>query len=299
MNHKIRCKNPKTADSLFSIFQKGFHNGFLNIIDATYRRLTSDYNDITLASEVTAADRVCCLGQDIQRVNKGTVDNFWLPRHDFFNLMMLPLIVVVNSVYIYCAQKHTTMSTFCPFADWGGNIPYYVSFTIFFLYIVLDTCFILSKPLCVKSANVILAHHIVTLIAWCCPLLDSRLRMWCTVSLMVEVNTTFLTARRFFKFAVGSLKYYILEFCFFSTWIIFRLIMYPALVYFFFQILLEEYKVLYFNPTRTNANNSSLLFTFIYLLLLFLTGLNCKWSYDLFKATYERFNDPGLKIHSL
>ena len=180
----------------------------------------------------------------------------WVRRHDFANLFCLPIISIMDILYIL-------------FSD-GDDLFFWVLYITFFAYLILDIIWILVKPNSVGSPVFVLIHHLICAIAWPLQLLEPKFSYWISLALLVEINTFFITARRYYH------KYIILDIFFWITWILFRLIMYPYIIYNFISIY-QNYSIL----KETNINVALIpLFVFI-----FLTCLNFKWTFDLIKKT--------------
>lgn len=148
------------------------------------------------------------------------------------------------------------------------------------VYFVLDTIWLIIWPTSVASPFVIICHHILSAIGWYLPTLIPPIAPWVTACFLVEVNTFFLIAKRYFH-SNQSLRP-LLTICFHITWILFRVVMYPALVYFFTSVVLLQAKI-----HGTYAN----LYSFGMVLVLFLTGLNMKWTLELYFKTSPKTKD--------
>jgi hypothetical protein len=80
-----------------------------------------------------------------ERKRAGSVDETWHKLHDYFNLAMLPIIVLLNLRY-----------------ELSDNDEYFHVYNWTFLaYILLDAIWVLAVP-CVASPTTILMHHVVT-----------------------------------------------------------------------------------------------------------------------------------------
>eukprot|EP01040_Poterioochromonas_malhamensis_P001084 gene1084-1149_t len=178
----------------------------------------------------------------------GEIDELWHSRHDIFNLLVLPLVIGANCLYLFESY------------DW-----YWIQFWSFFLYILVDTLWLIIKPRSVVSPCAIIAHHIVCIIGWVLPALyDQIYADWVSYGLLVEVNTWFLIARRTWK----DVAFF--GFCFYLCWFTLRLIMYPVILYRFSKLIYEKG----FSEVHYTA--------FIqWVFMVALTSLNYKWTLDM------------------
>jgi hypothetical protein len=185
-----------------------------------------------------------------------TVDPYWFKRHDTFNLLCIPFIILSNLLFlIFPASDFYFWNEFC----------------CFIFYLVIDTFWLLIRPRSVPSPKVIILHHLVCLIGFTVPVisycqsvvvsitpftnqiflpfdlktenvplgahrqhLQFQYRYWISLPLLVEVNTWFFIARRNAK----EIKF--LSFFFYVTWIACRVILYPLLLWQFSVFLYEE-----------------------------------------------------------
>jgi hypothetical protein len=77
------------------------------------------------------------------------MDIVWLKRHDYWNLILLPPVVIANFIFLF---NSTNLLYF--------NIQFYT----FLLYIILDFIFISIIPSCVGDPKSIIYHHILCII---------------------------------------------------------------------------------------------------------------------------------------
>jgi hypothetical protein len=174
--------------------------------------------------------------------------------HDIFNLAALPLICGANILYLIL----------------GFDNLLEIQFYLFTLYLIFDTIWVLILPQSVASPSTITQHHLVVLLGWVIPhYSDPSLSRWCSLGLLVEINTFFLIGRRFFKRTV------IMQIFFYATWIILRVIIFPTILYSF---IIEYIEILAQNPQGTLLNTRF----FVLLVMIFLNILNFSWTWDLF-----------------
>ena len=184
-----------------------------------------------------------------------TVDSLWHNRHDWFNLIALPIIVLTNSLYLLSAP--------------GDEHYFWLQFWTFMIYLVVDLLWIISIPKSVAAPVIIIAHHIACIYGWSLPLYRSDLRKWCACAASVEVNTFFLILRR-----VLTRQSVVVDCLFCFSWIILRLILYPYLAFAYWNQYADE----------MIAMSSHTIVT-CFVLLLFLIYLNTKWTVDLANKT--------------
>ena len=170
-------------------------------------------------------------------------------QHDLFNLISLFILNSLNLAHIL----HQ-----CPFIIfWATTMAYFIA----------DGLFVALVPFIVKSPRTIILHHLISGGLILIPLLYPAYH-WCmSYDMLVEINTWLLIARR--NVERPSL---ILESLFYITWVVFRLVLYPFLVYRFFIEWLEAVRV-------TGVWVSPLILA--PLLQVFLMGLNVQWTLEM------------------
>lgn len=127
------------------------------------------------------------------------VDAKWNLRHDYFNLVVLP-VVCVASVYYLGVDRSA----------------YSLQYHAFLWYTIVDTVWLSILPNSVASPVAIIAHHIVCLVGWNIPqLCELRYAELLSLGPLVEINTWLLIARRNFKDAR------VINILFYITWISF------------------------------------------------------------------------------
>lgn len=135
--------------------------------------------------------------------------------HDQVNLVLLPTLGVAA------------------IAGLAGVVdPWLVTFFLT-AYIVGDLIWIAVEPTCLPSLpKVIMAHHVVTLVLLSFPLRYPEFGLYTCLDGLAEVNTYFLIARRQYKqwATVCDVLYWV-------TFVPFRIILYPALLWPFWQSL--------------------------------------------------------------
>eukprot|EP00550_Attheya_septentrionalis_P007953 CAMPEP_0198293020 /NCGR_PEP_ID=MMETSP1449-20131203/14972_1 /TAXON_ID=420275 /ORGANISM="Attheya septentrionalis, Strain CCMP2084" /LENGTH=237 /DNA_ID=CAMNT_0043992419 /DNA_START=305 /DNA_END=1015 /DNA_ORIENTATION=+ len=159
--------------------------------------------------------------------------------HDFFNLIFLVPLVVLNVLNwnweILFDQKKESFSE-----AWTGEW-YDLFFQMTVYYFVADLIWVMVVPNCVKSPTTIVQHHVVTLIYLLVPYLEPEFQWVMGACMTVEANTWFLIARRVFNKQAFppwvidlppfiSIRVKLISICFYSTWILIRCIFYPYLM---------------------------------------------------------------------
>jgi hypothetical protein len=124
---------------------------------------------------------------------------------------------------------------------------------------------LILKPRAVGSPSTILLHHVISLLGWMIPLYDNNLMLITRLALLVEFNTWFNILKRYYKYDFIYNSFYV-------TWFIFRVLLYPILLY----MSLNGFYTYYF--IKGTIFNWSLP---VLLICLTLTFLNYKWSYQL------------------
>mmetsp|Transcript_8512 Transcript_8512/g.10768 ORF Transcript_8512/g.10768 Transcript_8512/m.10768 type:complete len:254 (-) Transcript_8512:2387-3148(-) len=120
--------------------------------------------------------------------------------HDFFNLIFLVPIVVLNALnwnwdqLIYGNNKQEL-----PFVHaWTGDY-----FDMFYwttvAYFAIDLIWVCVIPKCVKSSSTIIQHHFAVLLYIVIPYKIHEYRFLMGICMSVELNTWFLIARRVFN----------------------------------------------------------------------------------------------------
>jgi len=213
--------------------------------------------------------------------------------HDFFNLVVLVPVVVLNvmnwnwdlllnSPSFHNIQKAWTGDWFVPF------------FAVTALYFFVDLLWILLLPQCVKSPSTIIQHHLATMLYIIIPYTNEQYR-WCMGSCMiVEVNTWFLIARRVFNkqgfppwiidLSFVSIRVKLISIFFYLTWIGIRCILYPALMPSFYRIWVDH--------SAKVGSKWNLVMLCIPLHAIFCL-LNLKWSYDLLMSKLRYWRRKG------
>jgi len=209
--------------------------------------------------------------------------------HDFFNLIVLIPIVVLNVMnwnwdilFNYGKTKHIADA-------WTGEW-----FDLFFWttvsYFVADFVWVLLVPNCVKSPIVIVQHHVVTMLYLLIPFYYPQHR-WCMGACMsVEINTWFLIARRVFNkqgfppwiidLSFVSIRLKFISICFYVTWFSIRVFLYPLMLVYVTKLYFKESKRY---GTYVNIDMIPPILQSVFCIL------NLKWTFDLIASKMRYF----------
>lgn len=223
--------------------------------------------------------------------------NFARDVHDWFNLVALLPVVVINLLNFSCSDPY-----FCGVLSgavtlpglWTGQHWEMFWWTTFF-YFVVDLLFVTLLPNCVRSPKVIIYHHTATLLYIMVPKMQPKFAWFMGACMLVEVNTWFLIARRVFNklgeksFAAGvslrtSLRLAVVSVSFYVSWFAIRIFLYP---YLFVAIVQEWYQ--YWGETGTPLN-LVLICPFIQSVLI---CMNFKWTVDLIRSKLKGRSTAG------
>lgn len=212
-------------------------------------------------------------------------DDWARDSHDFFNLVMLIPIVVLNmmnwnwELLLSRTRKKPVEKA------WTGD--YFMElwyFTMF--YFAVDLLWVCIIPRCVKSPTTIIQHHIATIIYLLVPYLHPQCQWVMGACLSVEINTWFLIARRVMN-KLGlpswtiklpflySIRLKLISICFYITWVSIRCILYPILWIPIWKISVKEYR---------RIGSWMTLVSIITPIHTVFCALNAKWTYDLFRS---------------
>mmetsp|Transcript_19183 Transcript_19183/g.24180 ORF Transcript_19183/g.24180 Transcript_19183/m.24180 type:complete len:389 (+) Transcript_19183:156-1322(+) len=243
--------------------------------------------------------------------------------HDFFNLIILVPIVVLNVLnwdwekLLFGGRNRGTnsMNGGMGGGDLGNHnndlaeIPFSYAwtgeyYTLFFwstvAYFIIDLAWVCIIPKCVKSPSTIVQHHLAVLFYLILPHFTPRARFLMGVCMSVELNTWFLIARRVFnkqgfspwKLDIPyfvSVRVKLISILFYITWITIRCGIYPYLLY-----------VMIFTIHRSKEYQDILHIIKIGAMMQFIfVCLNAKWSLDLLNSKIRQWKKGnGTKIES-
>ena len=214
-------------------------------------------------------------------------DDFHRDIHDFFNLIVLVPVVMLNilnwnwDILLDFSNKDEHISD-----AWTGEW-FSLFWWVTLSYFIIDMVWVAWIPSCVKSPGTIIKHHIATLLYLMIPFLQPHLRWFMGACMSVEVNTWFLIARRMFNkqgfspwviqlpgtvSPVFSIRIKFISIFFYTTWVSIRCILYPFLLWHFGASYVQEFKA-----------NNPIWNWFIVVLPIhsMFCMLNIRWTYDL------------------
>lgn len=208
--------------------------------------------------------------------------------HDFFNLIVLLPVIILNAInWNWELLRNYSTWTINTLEDaWVGE--YSSMFYRFVVtYFFVDLFYVLLIPHCVKSPNTILIHHVLCLVYTLVPVFMPEFMYLMGLNMSVEANTWFLIARRVFNkqgltpwtltFQRHSIQIKVISICFYITWIVIRILLYPAIGFKLYgcygkaRALKRESKACY-------------IIAFAVVFQILLCVLNLKWTRDLIIA---------------
>lgn len=231
--------------------------------------------------------------------------------HDFFNLIVLVPIVVLNAlnwdwesmIQLNGDSRASTNGNgidVVPFVHaWTGEY-----FTMFFwstvAYFVSDLLWVSIVPKCVKSPSTIIQHHLAVLLYVIIPFKLPKLRFLMGVLMSVELNTWFLIARRVFNkqgFSpwtldipyLISVRVKLISVFFYISWITIRCVVYPYVLYLLAFPLLAS---------KNYVDEKHAIRVAVFLQTVFCI-LNAQWSLQLFNSKLKQWRkNEETKIES-
>jgi len=217
--------------------------------------------------------------------------------HDFFNLIVLIPIVVLNAMNWNWDILLDPYSKKSVQQAWTGE--WFEWFWLAtFLYFIIDLIWVMVLPTCVKSPGTIIKHHVATLLYIFLPYLLPHLQWAMGACMSVEANTWLLIARRVFNREgfqpwvislppLFSIRVKLISIFFYFTWITIRCILYPYLWVHFVDMYKEISK-----ETGSNVNYELI----VVLLHTVFCILNFKWSYDLLMSKIRYWRGQAKSI---
>jgi hypothetical protein len=167
--------------------------------------------------------------------------------HDMFNICALGGILILVCRYLHMnyssltnmidnSSQYSEVRIMNNENDDGCNLFVFIMRTLY-AYLIVDMFWVVLFPRCIPSSRFsIVMHHIVTMILITPPYMYIEFNSWSwltCVTLLVELNTLCLISRR----NISSKRYFykVANICFYLTWIVQRLIMFPTLTYFYYD----------------------------------------------------------------
>jgi hypothetical protein len=216
-------------------------------------------------------------------------DDWARDMHDFFNLISLVPVVVLNvlnwnwDILLDPHSKQTMQQAWT--GDWFPSF-----FAITIGYFVADLIWVWLVPSCVKSPGVILQHHIATLLYLTIPYIHPEVGWLMGACLSVEVNTWLLIARRVFnKQGIGpwiinvscvSIRIKLISILFYVTWIGIRCYIYPKIMTVLWSLWFTQWMKIGMGSFNTYFFPALVLHSVFCL-------LNLKWTFDLFMSKWR------------
>lgn len=199
-------------------------------------------------------------------------DDWAMESHDFFNLIALVPVVVLNilnwnwdiilgdmlfssssgSIKTTAITTTTTTTTTTTMQQaWTGEyFPLFYAVTIG--YFIADLIWVCLVPHCVKSPSVIIQHHVATLLYLIIPYVYPQDEWLMGACLTVEINTWLLIARRVFNkqgfgpwvinlnslgvTTIPHVRIKVISILFYITWFTIRCYIYPQIMYVLFTL---------------------------------------------------------------
>jgi hypothetical protein len=216
-------------------------------------------------------------------LSEAMVDQKWFYYHDVFNLIALPIVVVVYLMYLFDSSERY----------------FYFQHFLFLGYLIVDTIWLLIKPDSVASAASVLPHHAICIIGWNAHLIDTAYAKYNHLPLpgpkyarftasgaLVEINTFLLILRRNWRTNA------FIEFLFYATWVAVRCVYYP---YGLVGLYRDYFDMVFNKGSYINVQ--------LYIMCFFtpLNIMNLKWTIDLVKRNFlsKKKHDDDHKKHSL
>mmetsp|Transcript_45196 Transcript_45196/g.96158 ORF Transcript_45196/g.96158 Transcript_45196/m.96158 type:complete len:325 (+) Transcript_45196:349-1323(+) len=208
--------------------------------------------------------------------------------HDFFNLVSLVPVVVLNAMnwnwdVLLDPHGRSTVQE-----SWTGEwFPLFYAVTVG--YFTADLIWVVLVPQCVKSPGIIIQHHLATLLYLVLPYQFPELGWLMGACLSVEVNTWLLIARRVFNkqgfepyvinVSLFSIRIKLISILFYVTWFVIRCYIYPC-------ILMVVWTLWHAQWEETGVVFGSRYSVAIVLHSIFCL-LNFKWTFDLFMSKWR------------
>mmetsp|Transcript_106028 Transcript_106028/g.167438 ORF Transcript_106028/g.167438 Transcript_106028/m.167438 type:complete len:275 (+) Transcript_106028:58-882(+) len=188
--------------------------------------------------------------------------------HDLGNLLVLPILLTIDIFYLYESTSASWWFFFWTVAIYFGG----------------DLLWVLLIPNCVKSPLTIKVHHSISIFYLILPFSYPEFGHFLGYCMLVEFNTWFLIARRYWR---RSSK--ILSIGFYITWVTVRVGLFTYLMVHSFEAYLEKvFPQLDSDGSGTLTRKEIMrLRNWVHLMMLapmfqtMFCGLNWKWTYDL------------------
>lgn len=215
-----------------------------------------------------------------EKINERT-----MRAHDIFNLLVLPFIVILDIRFVMGGDM-----------DVPNNRRFWVFLWFTIGYIMIDMLWVIIFPKCVKSQATIIVHHAVTMLYMCIPMYNPVTRYAMAVCLSVEGNTWFLILRRNPLTKRSAVLKSVVKYCFYVSWYVIRIGLYPYMVYDVFGLFLAHTEGLKArgDPSWQRARYGGTYMAIPVIFQVILTLLNVHWTIQLVKSTLAGKVDKGL-----
>ena len=191
--------------------------------------------------------------------------------HDYYNIIALLVIVSYDIYYLSIATDFNLIGTSKLAQEQHVQYHFNIFFAIFAAYITIDTLWILAQPKCVLSNPLTLIYHHIGAAAFLViPYSIQQFQWHFALNLIVESNTLFLVLKR--HTVSNSLVNKFLNFLFYATWVLFRLVFYPIVSVFMF------YEYSRYTKEVGSWQNLMLLAPTLQVIL---TSMGYMWTYEL------------------
>eukprot|EP00581_Thalassiosira_minuscula_P016485 CAMPEP_0183718426 /NCGR_PEP_ID=MMETSP0737-20130205/11686_1 /TAXON_ID=385413 /ORGANISM="Thalassiosira miniscula, Strain CCMP1093" /LENGTH=289 /DNA_ID=CAMNT_0025947981 /DNA_START=674 /DNA_END=1544 /DNA_ORIENTATION=+ len=208
--------------------------------------------------------------------------------HDFFNLISLVPLVVLNILnwnWDTLLDPHNKK----PLAESWTDEWFPLFFACTASYFVADLLWVTMVPNCVKSPEVIIQHHLATLLSLIVPYRSPADRWLMGACMSVEANTWLLIARRVFnkqgfgpwviRLSWFSIRIKLISILFYVTWFGIRCALYPAIWREIWTLYVAQWK-------EDGCVVRSRYFTGLLIHSIFCM-LNFKWTFDLLMSKWK------------
>ena len=197
--------------------------------------------------------------------------------HDMINIAFF---VVINSMNVVIFMNYTDFLSFSPISDFKSLNPIIQAlYLILSTYTVFDTILVLLFPYCIQATNPmsIIYHHIATGGLIYISQIDTRYSWYMSLTLLLEINTLFLTVKR--NIPRESIAYALCNFMFYFSWLCLRVFLLPYLTYLF------SYEYYLYCQKHNNYINIILVAP---ILIVLLTLLSYYWTYQMLNKFYTK-----------
>jgi len=194
--------------------------------------------------------------------------------HDYYNIVALPIVCISNVAHLYScayAKPDPDPLTFFSLTRMSESITFDIVWWCFLLYILIDTIWITLYPHCVVAPNPILIHHFLLILGWLVIFDWPGYEFYMSASLLVEINTFFLIAKRQISCKYNPNLFKLFYYFDHISWCIIRVIGMPCMNYNGYCIWR------YLSDDRGNFLNSGM---YVFLAGCLITYQNLMWTRD-------------------